>query len=135
MEGKALGERSSLSVDVHSLSHQGDSPRHDCRGARRSIESLKVDNYSQLFIEALADVESGVQHPCSTTEHCCEIGGCPRCFRGMMRGNIEIEHIEVFTDSGIVRITTGGCGHPTPCTVCFRGVSVTVRKWREPWQI
>jgi hypothetical protein len=85
-------------------------------------------NYSQLLADALADVDSGVQRPCSTTEHCCEMGGCPRCFRGIMRGDIGIAHVEVFTHSCIVRITTEGCGHPTPCAVSFRGVSVTVHK-------
>jgi hypothetical protein len=89
---------------------------------------MSETNYSQLLADALADVESGVCHPCSTTEHCCEMGGCPRCFRGMMRGNIEIEHIEVFAQSGIIRITTEGCGYPTPCVVSFRRVSVTVHE-------
>ncbi|HTT17965.1 MAG TPA: hypothetical protein VMG82_03405 [Candidatus Sulfotelmatobacter sp.] len=89
---------------------------------------MSETNYSQLFANALADVESGMQHPCSTTEHCREMGGCPRCFLGLMRGDIGIEHVEVFTHSGIVRITTEGCGYPTPCVVNFRGVSVTVHK-------
>lgn len=89
---------------------------------------MSETNYSQLLADALADVDSGVQRPCSTTEDCCEMGGCPRCFRGMMRGNIEIERIEVFTHSGIIRITTEGCGYPTPCVVSFRGVSVTVHR-------
>ena len=83
-------------------------------------------NYSQLFADALADVESGVQHPCGTTEHCCEMGGCPRCFLGVMRGDIGIEHVEVFT-SGVIRITTAGHGDRL-CVVSFRGVSVTVHK-------
>ncbi len=89
---------------------------------------MSETNYSQLFAEAVADVESGVRHPCSTTEHRCEMGGCPRCFCGIMRGEIGIEHIEVFAQRGIIRITTKGCGYPTPCVVSFRGVSVTVHK-------
>lgn len=89
---------------------------------------MSEPTYEQLFAETLADVEAGNQHPCGTTEHCCEMGGCPRCFRGVMRGDIGIEHIEVFTHSGVIRITIKGCGHPTPCVVSFRGVSVTVHK-------
>jgi hypothetical protein len=46
-------------------------------------------------MDALADVEMGNRHPCKTTEHCCEMGGCPRCFQGVMRGDIGIEHVDV----------------------------------------
>jgi hypothetical protein len=87
---------------------------------------MSESNYSQLFADALADVESDAQHPCGTTEHCCEMGGCPRCFRALMRGSIEIEHIEVFTHSSVVRITTAGHGD-RPCVVSFRGVPVSIR--------
>jgi hypothetical protein len=86
---------------------------------------MSENNYSQLFADALADVESSVQHPCSTTEHCNEMGGCPRCFRGLMRGDIGIEHIEVFPHSGIIRITTAG-HEGRPCFVSFRGVPLAV---------
>jgi len=83
-----------------------------------------MTNYDQLFAEAMADVESGNQHPCGTTEHCQEMGGCPRCFAALMRGDIGVERVEVFR-SGIVRLTT--TGHDgQPCTVAFRGVEVTV---------
>jgi hypothetical protein len=104
--------------------------RTTCVGlASRSIgDDMSQTNYEQLITEALAEVDSGGQHPCGTTEYCCEMGGCPRCFRGIMRGEIGIEHVEVFPQSSIVRITTEGCGHPTPCTISFRGVSVTVHK-------
>ena len=89
---------------------------------------MSEPTYEQLFAESLADVEAGMQHPCGTTEHCWEMGDCPRCFRGVMRGDIGIEHIEVFAQSGIIRITTEGCGYPTPCVVSFRGLSVTVHE-------
>jgi hypothetical protein len=88
---------------------------------------LTDQQLESLFAEALADVESGVQHPCKTTEHCCEMGGCPRCFQGVMRGDIGIDHVDVFADSGIVRITT--TGHDgKPCTVSFRNVSFRVHR-------
>lgn len=83
-------------------------------------------NYSQLFADALADVESTVQHPCSTMGHCREMSGCPRCFRAVMRGDIGIELIEVFTHSGVIRITTAG-HEGRPCVVSFRGVPLTVQ--------
>lgn len=59
--------------------------------------------YSKLFADALADVEAGNRHPCKTTEHCCEMGGCPRCFQGVMRGDVGIEHVDVF-DSVLDRL-------------------------------
>jgi hypothetical protein len=88
---------------------------------------MSESNYSQLFADALADVESGLQHPCGTTEHCCAMGGCPRCFRGVMHGDLGIERVEVFTHSGTIRIITAGhVGRP--CVVSFRGVPLTVHK-------
>lgn len=63
-------------------------------------------DYSNLFADALADVEAGNRHACKTTEHCCEMGGCPRCFQGVMRGDIGIEHVDVF--DSVLRITTTG---------------------------
>lgn len=81
----------------------------------------------QLFAEALVEVESGVKHPCKTTEHCCEMGGCPRCFQGVMRGDIGILGVDVFADSSIVRVTT--VGHDgKPCVVSFRKVPLTIAK-------
>lgn len=77
-------------------------------------------NYESLFAEALADVESGAQHSCKTTEHCGEMGGCPRCFQAVMRGAIGILHVDVFADSGIVRITTAADHAPNPCVVALR---------------
>ena len=83
--------------------------------------------YESLFAEALADVESGVKHPCGTTDHCQEMGGCPTCFQGLMRGDLGILAIDVFADSGVIRITT--VGHDgQPCTVAFRNVPVNVRR-------
>ena len=73
---------------------------------------------SILFAEALADVEAGRKHTCRTTEHCQEMGGCPRCFQGVMRGDLGILSVDVFTESGVVRVTT--VGHDgKPCVVSF----------------
>ena len=81
----------------------------------------------QLFAEALLDVESGVKHPCKTTEHCCEMGGCPRCFQGVMRGDIGILAVDVFTESGVVRLTT--VGHDgKPCVVSLRNVPLNIHR-------
>ena len=86
---------------------------------------MSETSYSQLIADALADVEAGLQHPCGTTEHCCEMGGCPRCFRGLMSGNIGVEHIEVFIHSGVVRITSTG-HEGRPCVVSFHRVPVII---------
>jgi hypothetical protein len=82
-------------------------------------------SYEALYAEALADVEAGNQHACGTTDSCAAAGGCPRCFQAVMSGHIGIEHVDVFTESGVLRITTVGCGGK-PCVVSFRGVEVTV---------
>ena len=85
--------------------------------------------YDRLFAEALADVESGLKHPCNLTQDCQEARGCPRCFSGVMRGDLGVLHVDVF-ESGTIRITT--TGHDgEPCTVAFRGVPVTVHQDRR----
>jgi len=94
-----------------------------------------MTNYDQLIADALDDVEADNQHPCGTTEHCCEMGGCPRCFQAVMGGNIGVERVEVFR-SGVIRLTTTG-HNGQPCTVAFRGVEVTIhdlkrtQHWRQ----
>lgn len=83
--------------------------------------------YDQLFADDLADVEAGKQHPCGTTDHCTEMGGCPCCFQAVMRGDIGIEQVDVFADSGILRITT--TGHDgKPCVVSFRKVPFAIHR-------
>jgi hypothetical protein len=43
----------------------------------------------------------------------------------VMRGDIGIDHVDVFADSGIVRITT--VGHDgKPCVIAFRNVVVNI---------
>jgi hypothetical protein len=72
-------------------------------------------DYEQLITEAVAEVESGGQRPCGTTERCCEMGGCPRCFRGFMSGVIGIKHIEVLTHGGVISHHNGRPRGPTLC--------------------
>jgi len=84
----------------------------------------------KLFAEALADVESDVKHPCKTTEHCCEMSGCPRCFQGVMKGDLGVLSVDIFPESRIVRITT--VGHEgKPCVVSFRNVPMTIHGSHE----
>jgi hypothetical protein len=85
-------------------------------------------DYTALFDEALADVETGVLHPCGTSPSCAQMGGCPRCFAAVMSGaDIGVAAIEVFTKAGIVRLTMSeGCGKPQPCVVSFRNVPLTI---------
>ena len=85
---------------------------------------LRTETLEQLFEAAVADVESGVKHPCNLTQDCQEARGCSRCISGTMRGDLGILSVDVFK-SGTVRITT--VGHDgKPCTVAFRGIRVTV---------
>ena len=91
------------------------------------LASETETDYSALVAEALADVEAGRKHPCGTTEHCQEMGGCPRCFQGLMKGDLGILAIDVFAGSRVIRITT--VGHDgQPCTVAFRNVPVNVHR-------
>jgi hypothetical protein len=85
--------------------------------------------YEQLFADAIADIDSGVKHACGTTEHCQEMGGCPRCFQGLMKGDLAVLSVDVF-ESGTIRITTTGHDGER-CTVAFRGVPVTVHQDRR----
>jgi hypothetical protein len=93
--------------------------------AQADVDTGRPPDYSKLFDDAVADVESGVKHACGTTEHCQEMGGCPTCFQGLMKGDLGVLSVDVFADSGVFRITT--TGHDgEPCTVAFRGVTVKI---------
>ena len=86
-------------------------------------------DYAALIEAACQQIDSGVEHACCRTDHCNEMGGCPRCFRAVMRGAIDIARIDVFAESGIIRLTlTAGCGEATPCAVSFRGVPTTIHR-------
>lgn len=88
---------------------------------------MSSPNYTALFDEALADVETGAQHPCGTSPACAQMGGCPRCFAATMTGDIGVASIEVFTKTGVIRLTMSeGCGEPQACVVSFRNVPVKV---------
>ena len=97
--------------------------------AQADVDAGRPPDYSKLFDDAVADVESGIKHACGTTEHCQEMGGCPRCFQGLMKGDLGILSVDVF-ESGTIRITTTGHDGER-CTVAFRGVPVTVHQDRR----
>jgi hypothetical protein len=82
---------------------------------------MSSPNYAALFSEALADVDTGVRHPCGTTADCRAMGGCPRCYQGVMRGRVDVARVDVFTKAGLVRLTMDtGCGRAEPCVVSFK---------------
>jgi hypothetical protein len=80
--------------------------------------------YESLFAEALADVESGIKHPCKLRQDCQEARGCPGCISGAMKGDLGILSVDVF-ESGTLRITTVG-HNGKPCVIAFRNVVVNI---------
>lgn len=81
-----------------------------------------VSNYDALIADAVAEVESGVKHPCNLDE-CFMQGGCPRCLAGVIRSGsvLDVAQIDVFEGAGIVRFTMAEpCKPPNPCVVFFK---------------
>lgn len=76
----------------------------------------------KLFSEAVADVESGKQHACHTSQECRLMTGCVKC-TPVVRGEIGVQHVEVFPGEdgvGILRITTSERHGGSPCVVSLR---------------
>jgi len=85
-------------------------------------------DYTVLFDAALEDVNAERRHPCGTTTDCRAMGGCPRCFQGVMRGSVDVARVDVFTKAGVVRLTMStGCGEAEPCVVSFK-VPLTIHR-------
>ena len=83
-------------------------------------------DYDQLIQDACQQIDRNERHACRTSRACQEASGCPRCLAGLMKGDLGILNVEVFT-TGAIRITT--VGHDgSPCTVAFRNVPVSVRR-------
>jgi hypothetical protein len=100
-------------------------------GAQADVEAGRPPDYSKLFADAEADLNS--KHPCRMTSAC--ITGCPKCVAATMRmrGDVDsgVSRIDVFPELGVVHLTmTESHDGVTPCFVSFRGVPVHVRKGR-----
>jgi hypothetical protein len=79
-----------------------------------------------LYADAIAEVDSGVETPCHLSEQC--VIGCPRCYAGMLRGDLGIESLTLYKKTGVLRVkfTTSHDGKQ-PCEVVLAGVAVEIR--------
>jgi hypothetical protein len=83
---------------------------------------MSTNVYDDLIADALAEVERGERHACRTTDECRLMLGCVKC-SGVLRGEIGIEHVEIFPGDdgvGILRITTSEHHNGSPCVVSVR---------------